>query len=96
MDFFDKWGSKYLPILLQILVTILVVSHWYRGLDWIPIFLIWCISLGLSISPILDIIYGNKHDDMFDWDYFKSKEARDAFFESDWFNDIRNKILDYG
>ena len=66
MDFFDKWGSKYLPILLQILVTILVVSHWYRGLDWIPILVIWCITLGLSISPILDIVYGNNDDDIFE------------------------------
>ena len=61
MDSFNKFG-KYAPIVLQVLISMLVVNHWYRGLDWIPILMLWCITLGLSISPILDIIYGNDKD----------------------------------
>ena len=58
MIIFDKLG-KYLPIVVQLLITILLINHWYRDLNWIPILMLWCIMLGLSISPILDIIYSN-------------------------------------
>jgi len=58
MDFFDKW-AKYAPIAAQILMSILVLHHWYKGIELTPILTAWLIFLGLSISPILDIFYGN-------------------------------------
>ena len=62
MKSFDKFG-RYLPILAQLLITILLVNHWYRGLNFMPLLILWSILWGLSISPILDIIYGNTDDD---------------------------------
>ena len=53
---------KYLPIVVQVLLTILLISHWARGLDFIPILILWTIMWGLSLSPLLDIIYGNDDD----------------------------------
>ena len=62
MDSFDKFG-KYAPIVAQILMTILVVNHWYRGLHYEPLVVIWIVLFGMSISPILDIFYGNSYED---------------------------------
>jgi hypothetical protein len=62
MDFFDKYG-KYAPLTGQILMTILVVNHWYRGLHYEPLVVIWIVLFGMSISPILDIFYGNSYED---------------------------------
>ena len=58
MDSFDKFG-RYAPIVAQILMTILVVNHWYRGLHYEPLIVIWIVLFGMSISPILNIIYDN-------------------------------------
>ena len=44
-------------------MTILVVNHWYRGLHYEPLVVIWIVLLGMSISPILDIFYGNSYED---------------------------------
>ena len=46
MDFFDKYG-KYAPLTGQILMTILVVNHWYRGLHYEPLVVIWIVLLGM-------------------------------------------------
>ena len=62
MDFFEKFG-KYAPLTGQILMTILVVNHWYRGLHYEPLVVIWIVLFGMSISPILDIFYGNSYED---------------------------------
>ena len=62
----NKFG-KYAPIVVQILITILVLNHWYRGLHYEPLLVMWCILLGLSISPILDLIYGNTDDECDFW-----------------------------
>jgi len=70
----NKFG-KYAPIVVQILMTILVLNHWYRGLDWLPILYLWVICFGLSISPILDLIYGNTDDDeLFDDEYLSDSQ----------------------
>ena len=62
MDFFDKWG-KYAPITAQILMTLLLVNHRYRGRHYEPLIVIWIVLLGMSISPILNIFYGNSYED---------------------------------
>ena len=62
MDIFDEWG-KYAPLAVLILMTILVVNHWYRGLHSEPLVVIWIVLFGMSISPILDIFYGNSYED---------------------------------
>ena len=72
MDSFDKFG-RYAPIVAQILMTILIVNHWYRDLNYIPLLVFWCILLGLSISPILDLIYGNNDENVFHDDYNSSR-----------------------
>ena len=51
--------AKYSPIIVQLLLTILVFNHWYRGLEIVHLVYLWCILLGLSIPCILDIIYDN-------------------------------------
>ena len=57
-------------IVMQILLTILVVGHWYQGYNILPTITLWCLFLGLSISPILDIFYNIKRDDdIFDEDF---------------------------
>ena len=62
MDSFDKFG-RYAPIVAQILMTILVVNHWYRGLHYEPLIVIWIVLFGMCISPILDIFYNNSYED---------------------------------
>ncbi len=62
MDIFDEWG-KYAPLAVLILMSILVVNHWYRGLHYEPLVVIWIVLFGMSISPILDIFYGNSYED---------------------------------
>ncbi len=62
MDSFDKFG-RYAPIVAQILMTILVVNHWYRGLHYEPLVVIWIVLFGMCISPILDIFYNNSYED---------------------------------
>ena len=61
MDSFDKLG-KYLPIVAQLLITILLVNHWYRGLEYMPLLVLWIILLSLSICTIMDLIYGNDEE----------------------------------
>jgi len=61
MDSFDKL-SKYLPIVAQLLITILLVNHWYRGLEYMPLLVLWVILLSLSICTIMDLIYGNDEE----------------------------------
>ena len=58
----NKFG-EYAPMVVQGLMTILIVNHWYRGLDVIPLIVLWFVLLGLSISPMLDIIYGNTDEE---------------------------------
>ena len=58
----NKFG-EYAPMVVQGLMTILVVNHWYRGLDVLPLIVLWFILLGLSISPMLDIMYGNTNEE---------------------------------
>ena len=61
----NRFG-EYAPIIVQGLMTILVVNHWYRGLDWMPLFLVWFIMLGFFISPLM--VQFNE-DDEFDDEY---------------------------
>ena len=59
-------------IVLQLLLTILVIGHWFKGYDIVPTLALWCIALGMSISPILEIIYSfKKDDDVFDEEFHK-------------------------
>ena len=58
----DKF-AHYAPIIVQGLMTILIANHWLRGLEVSHLIVFWVILLGLSISPILDIIYGNTYDE---------------------------------
>ena len=70
----DKFG-EYAPIVVQGLMTILVVNHWLRGLEVVHLLVLWCILLGLSISPMLDIIYGNTYDDeLYDDEYLSDSQ----------------------
>ena len=63
-------GIDYIILLNQLLWTILMVNHWYRGLDWMPIFLLWFIMLGLSITPFMSLFNEDTvHDDEFDDNY---------------------------
>ena len=63
-------AESFMLIVMQILLTILVIGHWFKGYDILPTFTLWCLFWGLSISPVLDIIYNIKRDDdMFDEDF---------------------------
>ena len=59
-------GIDYAILLNQLLWTILMVNHWYRGLDWMPLFLVRFIKLGFFISPLM--VQFNE-DDEFDDEY---------------------------
>ena len=65
-------GIDYIILFNQLLWTMLLVNHWYRGLDWMPIFLLWFIMLGLSITPFMSLFNQHTvHDDEFDDEYLK-------------------------
>ena len=76
--------AKYSPIIVQLLLTILVFNHWYRGLEIVHLVYLWCILLGLSLPCILDIIYDNDDDELFDDEYFGIKcEDCDSYIDDE-------------
>ena len=82
----NKFG-EYAPMVVQGLMTILVVNHWYRGLDVLPLIVLWVILLGLSISPMLDIIYGNtnEEDELALWEY---EQKEQDYLEREYNNSV--------
>ena len=64
MNNFHYKLAEYLPLVLQVLLTILVLNHWYRDLNYFPILMIWTICLGLTIIPILNLFnfYGSDEE----------------------------------
>ena len=56
-------------LLLLACITILLVSHWLLGYDYSPLIVLWIVTLGLTITPILELIYGTNDDDEFDDNY---------------------------
>ena len=56
-------------LLLLACITILLVSHWRLGYNYKPLIVMWIVTLGLTISPILELIYGTNDDDEFDDNY---------------------------
>lgn len=51
--------------IVQGLLTILIINHWYRGLNFMPLLLLWVIFLSLLISPFLCMVgaYGKDSDE---------------------------------
>ena len=56
-------------LLLLACITILLVSHWLLGYDYSPLIVLWIVTLGLTITPILELIFGTNDDDEFDDNY---------------------------
>ena len=56
-------------LLLLACITILLVSHWLLGYDYSTLIVLWIVTLGLTITPILELIYGTNDDDEFDDNY---------------------------
>ena len=56
-------------LLLLACITILLVSHWLLGYDYSPLIVLWIVTLGLTITPILELIYGTNDDDECDDNY---------------------------
>jgi hypothetical protein len=65
----------YAIILNQMLWTMLLINHWYRGLEWFPILVLWIVMLGLFISPFMTLFNKNTVDDEIDlWEYEQKEQ----------------------
>ena len=70
MNSFNKYG----PIIAHGLWTILTINHWYRGLETAHLVVMWTILLALSLPCLLDIIYGNNDNELFDDDFLSDSQ----------------------
>lgn len=56
-------SMRIASLLLLACITILLVSHWLLGYNYSPLIVMWILTLGLTITPILELIYGTSYDD---------------------------------
>ena len=67
-------SMRIASLLLLACITILLVSHWLLGYDYSPLIVMWVVTFGLTIGPILELIYGTTYDDDdYDDEYFSSR-----------------------
>ena len=94
----------YAIILNQMLWTMLLINHWYRGLDWFPILVIWIIMLGLFISPFMVLFNQNtvheeyvemvekdlNRDEIALWEY---EQKEQDYLEREYLNSINQSNI---
>ena len=57
---------RIVSLLLLAFMTILLVSHYLLGYDSSLVVSLWICIVAITIAPVLQLVYGNTDDDIFD------------------------------